>query len=85
VRLRNFGGAGVRGLADVPRTRTRRVDDETVRQSALLYEVAEHPLGEGGAADISKADEEDGCGLGHARNLMAPYAPGKKHSSFAFP
>jgi len=53
-------GAGVWGVADMPGAGAAGVDAETIREVGLIDKVLEDAVGEGGAADVSEADEEDG-------------------------
>lgn len=53
-------GAGVWGVAYMPITGAAGVDEELVGEVVLIDEVLEDAVGEGGAADVSEADEEDG-------------------------
>lgn len=63
----DLDGAGVWWVADMPITGAAGVDVELVGEVALVDEVLENAVGEGGAADVSEADEEDGVLVGHER------------------
>lgn len=52
-------GAGVWGVADMPISCAAGVDVEMLGKLGLVDEVLEDAMGEGGAADVSEADEED--------------------------
>ena len=60
-------GAGVWWVADMPIAGAAGVDVELVCEVALVDEVLEDAVGEGGAADVSETDEEDGVLIGHER------------------
>lgn len=60
-------GAGVWWVSDMPITGAAGIDVELVGEVALVDEVLEDAVGEGGAADVSETDEEDGVLVGHER------------------
>lgn len=60
-------GSGVWWVSYVPSACAAGVDVELVREVVLVDEVLEDAVGEGGAADVSETDEEDGVMVGHER------------------
>lgn len=60
-------GARVRWVSYVPCSGAAGVDVELVGEVVLVDEVLEDAVGEGGAADVSETDEEDGVLVGHER------------------
>lgn len=58
-------GAGVWWVSDVPSAGAAGVDVELVCEVVLVDEVLEDAVGEGGAADVSETNEEDGVLVWH--------------------